>query len=343
MNLISVLDFIGRSGRSTVVKTKSFLANWNPRFFLLASCLLIPGIVLSRIAPQDSHGSHGSHSAHQPPKMIRISSEHEDGSIRFYIENLQDADVTVTIDMTTSNLVSCTRFPFTATIPGKEKTFAYELTKADKEGDFKWSYNYSCTWGSLTAVHDANAIYALPYAPGKAYKISQGFRGKYSHFGCDEFAIDWKMPIGTPIHAARGGVVVGAKDDSNVGGPDKKYDWDANYILIRHDDGTLGHYVHLQYGGNKVKVGQRVRTGDFIGFSGNTGHSTGPHLHFAVFKARDGKNRETIPVKFRTSDANAIVVREGKSYRAPKGGVQIAHEETPAERNVQSAIGRGPS
>ena len=66
------------------------------------------------------------------------------------------------------------------------------------------------------------------------------------------------MPEGTPVHAARDGVVVGTKDDSNRGGSSKKYEWDANFVLIRHSDGTLGHYVHLQKGGVTVKVGDTV-------------------------------------------------------------------------------------
>jgi murein DD-endopeptidase MepM/ murein hydrolase activator NlpD len=132
------------------------------------------------------------------------------------------------------------------------------------------------------------------------------------------------MPLGTPIHAARGGTVVGVKSDSNVGGDDGKYDWDANYILIQHTDGTLGQYVHLLKGGVRVKVGQHVEDGDWIGLSGNTGHSTGPHLHFSVFKARDGKHRQTIPVRYKTTDTAAVMLEEGKTYKALPNGTMLA-------------------
>ena len=124
------------------------------------------------------------------------------------------------------------------------------------------------------------------------------------------------MDIGTHVHAARGGVVVGSRDDSSIGGPDKKYEWDANYVLIKHDDGTYGHYVHLQKGGNRVKVGDIVKPGDWIGCSGNTGHTTGPHLHFAVFKAVDGKSRQTFPVRFNANGLLAQTLKEGTTYRA---------------------------
>jgi murein DD-endopeptidase MepM/ murein hydrolase activator NlpD len=168
----------------------------------------------------------------------------------------------------------------------------------------------------LTAKHDDTVVYALPYAAGKSYPVSQGFHGSYSHTAGDAFAIDFKMDEGTPVHAARGGVVVGSRDDSSTGGPSKKYEWDANYILIQHDDGTLGHYVHLQKGGNRVKAGDVVKAGDWIGKSGNTGHTTGPHLHFAVFKAANGKSRQTFPIRFNAEGLVAQTLKEGSSYRA---------------------------
>lgn len=249
-------------------------------------------------------------------KLIKISSSKKDGETQFYVENLQHADVTVTIDVELKNLNSTGPMPFTATIPAREKVEVFTLTPADAKQDSSWSYTYYATWGSLNVQHDDSQMYQLPYPTGLSFPVSQGFHGKYSHHGGDCYSIDFKMPEGSPIHAAREGVVVGIKDDSNVGGSDKKYEWDANYILIKHSDGTLGHYVHLQKAGVKVKIGEQVQAGQFIGLSGNTGHSTGPHLHFAVFKAQTGKQRETVPVKFRTTPLMAEVLFEGRSYKA---------------------------
>lgn len=249
-------------------------------------------------------------------KLIKITTQKKDGETQFYVENLQHADVTVTIDLELKNLDPSESVPFTATIPAREKLSAFTLTPTDPKLDSSWSYTYYATWGSLDARHDDTQMYQLPYPTGLSFPVSQGFHGRYSHTGGDCYSIDFKMPEGSPIHAARSGVVVGVKDDSNIGGSDKKYEWDANYILIEHSDGTLGHYVHLQKGGVKVQIGDKVQTGQFIGLSGNTGHSTGPHLHFAVFKAQTGKQRETIPVKFRTTPLMAEVLYEGRSYRA---------------------------
>jgi len=89
-------------------------------------------------------------------------------------------------------------------------------------------------------------------------------------------------------------------------------------VLIRHDDGTLGHYCHLKKGGVVVHPGQRVKTGEMIALSGSTGFSSGPHLHFCVFMTKDGRDRVSIPVKFRVSDGEAMTLVEGEKYRAPE-------------------------
>ena len=78
----------------------------------------------------------------------------------------------------------------------------------------------------------------------------------------------------------------------------------------------MAHYCHLAPHSAKVRIGQKVRAGELLAASGNTGFTSGPHLHFAVFKARNGYGRETIPVRFRTADGSGITLISGKSYRA---------------------------
>lgn len=274
--------------------------------------------------------------------LIRISTDKEGGSTRLFVENVQSADVTVTFEMDLVNLDSSVTFPYTTTLAPKSKVQLFTLSPHDKSRGWSWTYTYYSTFGSTSAEHDDTCIYTLPYSPGKAFRVSQGFNGEYSHFGADQYAVDWRMPLGTRVHAARSGVVVGVKNDSNIGGGDSKYDWDANYILIKHADGTLGQYVHLQKGGAVVKVGQHVEAGDFIGLSGNTGHSTGPHLHFSVFKAKDGKHRVTLPIRYRTSDNLGAYLEEGHSYKAANSAMlaEAAREKnTPLANISQSSAG----
>lgn len=81
---------------------------------------------------------------------------------------------------------------------------------------------------------------------------------------------DYPCAIGTAVHAISDGHVVRANFLSSSG----------NNIKLQHPDGSVSYYLHLS--AFKVKVGQTVKQGDVIALSGNTGHSTGPHLHLSL-------------------------------------------------------------
>jgi len=185
--------------------------------------------------------------------------------------------------------------------------------------DTAWSYTYESSWtkGNLHAVHDTTHVYSLPYERGKSYRVLQGYHGKFSHHGDDAYAVDFRMGEGSTICAARGGMVVDVKEDSKRGGTLEEYSSDANYVIIRHDDGTHGEYYHLTYSGSLVSIGQRVEAGTPIGLSGNTGYSTNPHLHFGVYSAVDGKRRQSHPLLFRTAGGIVVDLTEGRSYTVP--------------------------
>jgi len=248
---------------------------------------------------------------------VKVTAERgQGGSTHFLVENSELSEVTMTFDFNTQNLKGDVAFPYTATFkPGE--TEAFTLSPMDTNKDWEYSFTNYYKLGSSVAVPD-DYVYSLPYAPGTTHRITQGYNGKYSHQGSNKYAIDWQMPQGTPVYAARGGLVVKVKDDSDLGGGDIKFDPFNNYVLIRHEDGTLGHYCHLKKGGAKVHPGQIVKTGDLIALSGSTGFSSGPHLHFCVFMTKDGKQRVSIPVKFRIANGDAITLAEGKKYRAPE-------------------------
>ena len=111
-------------------------------------------------------------------------------------------------------------------------------------------------------------------------------------------ALDFLCRVGTPIFAAQSGKVVWMKDDSKVGGKNKKKYWDlGNRIVIKHRFGEYTGYEHFKYKGTIIKIGQKVKKGQLIGYSGNTGYSHGPHLHFEVFikPSKDESEGETIP------------------------------------------------
>jgi len=82
--------------------------------------------------------------------------------------------------------------------------------------------------------------------------------------------MDFAAPTGTPIYAAQSGTVTTARYSGNAG----------NMIVINHGDGLVTIYMHCH--AMYVSAGQRVEKGQNIAIVGNTGNSTGPHLHFQV-------------------------------------------------------------
>lgn len=141
--------------------------------------------------------------------------------------------------------------------------------------------------------------YALPL-PSAPLRVQQAWGGRYSHADAENrYAVDFAAAEGTPVVAARDGVVLQAEAgfaDASPGEDEALRLARANFIRILHDDGSMALYAHLRPGGVLVRVGQRVRRGQQIGLSGNTGLSTAPHLHFVVHANR-GMHLASIPFR----------------------------------------------
>lgn len=160
-----------------------------------------------------------------------------------------------------------------------------------KNGARKWTYQYQyrvCP-GVPNAVHSPPGPYGVPFSGDAPCPVSQGFNGAFSHNTPDsQYAIDIALPVGTPICAAREGVIMDIADDFFTGGKDRAaYAKRANSVRIVHDDGTMAVYAHLKLESVRFGIGRRVAAGAVIAESGNTGFSTGPHLHFVIQKNRD--------------------------------------------------------
>ncbi|MEO0601227.1 MAG: M23 family metallopeptidase, partial [Myxococcota bacterium] len=123
---------------------------------------------------------------------------------------------------------------------------------------------------------------ATPFAADTPVAISQGFHGNFSHNGYGTYALDFPAPVGTEITAARSGLVVRVREDSDEGCPEPACADLANFVVIDHGDGTVAQYLHLAFQGALVEPGDGVQAGDPIGLVGNTGFSSGPHLHLQV-------------------------------------------------------------
>lgn len=246
---------------------------------------------------------------------VKVTKRQENGLIRFFAENLERVRVTATFEPGLVNMSSSTPFPCTIALPPGKVIEVFSL--APLGSDVRWTYTLTnfFTLGDFRAVHRSDHLYDLPFDAGQNFLVSQASGGSFSHSGAEEHAIDWNMPEGTPVRAARSGIVVAAKSDSKNGGANRVFEDDANYVLIEHEDGTIANYAHLQFNGVKVRVGQKVVAGDLIALSGNTGFSSGPHLHLSVFKARNGKHRESVPMRFNVGGV-ATTLQQGYRYAA---------------------------
>ncbi len=244
-------------------------------------------------------------------KLVCFSEIRRDGNIEVWMETYKDKPVTVAFTSKVSDVSGETNsFSKAIFAPTHEKVLNL-VTPARGSWGYRWRYNTHI--GSETVMHDNEVVYRLPYASGQSFTVIQGFNGTYTHTGRYRYAIDWRMRVGTRILAARGGVVVGTRDDSKFGKGGEE-----NFIWIQHSDGTVGHYLHLKQGGVLVSEGQEIRAGDAIGISGNTGFSTEPHLHFHVSTPTPGERDafKTFPIVFRVSGGSAVRLQEGRSYVA---------------------------
>ena len=168
-------------------------------------------------------------------------------------------------------------------------------------------YRYVYLPGDPAAQHDSDTTYRLPYAVGTSHTVSQSYPVSATHRTRDSmYAVDFTMPVGTDIVAARGGVVFDVAARNFKGGPDEaQYARLANLVRILHDDGTYAVYAHLNWNTIRVSPGDRVAAGEYIADSGNTGFSSGPHLHFAVLR-NFGMRVESLPVRFRTAPGTDV-------------------------------------
>ena len=234
--------------------------------------------------------------------------------VKLFAKLTNCSEATITLEAILSGMKSSPPLPITVDSKGRQY---FEIAKLIPTTDGRWEYHYHYFWlpGRCSTIDSCSFLYSLPYKT-ESFKVAQGYKGTFSHKegSNDEFAIDWKMPIGTEIYSTRGGIVVGFRMDSDTGGSDSIFVNSANYVIIMHDDGTFANYVHLMKNSVIVKLGQKVKEGELLALSGNTGHSTSPHLHLSIFHNVNGHFRKTIPVKFKTKTGEITELINGEYY-----------------------------
>ena len=246
---------------------------------------------------------------------FKVYYEEGEKGYQIYADNGEFSPVSVEVSFMIENLTSSIGDVKIVKVPARtDKFHVADLVVIDRKKEVRLGLSMRYNHGDhLQTSYDVDYEYHLPFKKGASYIVTQGYNGAISHQ--NENALDFRMPIGTPIHAAREGVVVLVEQSFNKtcqGGDCAKFN---NYILIYHEDGTFAEYTHIKKDGSIVMPGDQIEKGQHIGYSGNVGWSTGPHLHFIVFLQRF-KTRETLATKFRVgSEKETIELQERISYK----------------------------
>ncbi|EQA45859.1 peptidase, M23 family [Leptospira broomii serovar Hurstbridge str. 5399] len=236
-----------------------------------------------------------------------------DGSIFLQAKGFpSDAFFTIYLVVSGSNVSTDPKTPISIVLHGSERKKAIDLIKIDPALSITPRVEFVSYFGKLNAIHDDSYVYHLPYE-GKSW-ISVGYNSGNEHRGDAMYSLDFYMPEGTAILAARDGTVVETEDRFSVGKIDPTLIDKANRVIIAHSDGTVAIYGHLKKDGVLVKPGDRVVAGSKIGFSGNTGYSSGPHLHFEVYRPEENRRKKTFPTLFKTESGDAEFLTEENAY-----------------------------
>src|SRR5262249_31145208 len=146
-------------------------------------------------------------------------------------------------------------------------------------------------------------VYKLPFSPNPGIKLRSGYGERANRaVAINEYVLIWEMPEGTSVLAARDGTVVAIREDSNERGLSDEFRNKANLVTVEHSDGTLADYVRLKFQGVAVKLGQTVKTGDVVGYSGNTGISRNPSLLVRISRVKPAAHREGLAAIWDTKE-----------------------------------------
>ena len=196
------------------------------------------------------------------------------------------------------NVISEPPLPARLVVPGQAERRLLKIRASDPGESFSYRMSYHFMIGPPLDQLPAEVDYYPPFPLAMEFPISQGFDNDHTHSEPpNQYAVDIVMPIGTPILAARAGRVMDMEDNFHGAAQEKRYLSRANQIRILHDDGTMAVYAHLQPRSIRVRKGAKVALGQWIANSGNTGFSSGPHLHF-VIQLNAGMSLESLPFRF---------------------------------------------
>lgn len=241
---------------------------------------------------------------------IRVERVDDDESLQLVGVNECLCSITLELDIVDSEIPALApgRHYRETLLPQTRRTLARIALPSNPKANLVFAW--SAVLGSPDAVHKPTQPYRVPYDVGSTYFIAQAFPSRATHNTPEsQYAIDFALPDGTPVYAARDGLVINARHDFFHGAIDPVMFDQANVVEILHEDGTIAVYAHLHWDSIRVRIGQQVKRGQYIANSGNTGFSSGPHLHFAVIENALGREI-SVPVQFTGAAGSAVSVQD---------------------------------
>ena len=281
---------------------------------LLAGTILVLALAFLAFRPSRHPGPGlvivpaGSEPAGLKPKPIQAVRDEDVGDGRqYWIRNLVAGPIEVECALdAASNVDSKPALPRRFVLVASSEQSLTTLRAIEPGARSTASIRCTAVIGDPNVELSSETRYGLPFYPSTAFVVAQGYNGRFSHHDLQsQYAIDFGVPEGTPVVAARAGVVMDVENEFRGHGVNlEKFGDRANYVRILHADGSMALYAHLAPDTAIVRPGEKVRAGEFLAKSGSTGFTTGPHLHFAV-QRNAGMELRSIPFTMPGVDPNA--------------------------------------
>ena len=254
----------------------------------------------------------------EPEVLVDIRRSGPEEAPVWWFRNRTQGPLSVRIRLADAvNVVSEPELPEVFVLEGGVERELVTIGALDPRRSWRYQLKSEAVPGRINARHQPDRAYRVPLPAEGEFLVGQAFGGAFSHNEPASYhAVDISLPIGTPVHAARAGVVMDKARWFSGSGTRREYHGPrANFVRILHDDGSMAVYAHLDYNGVQVRPGQQVQRGQVIGRSGNTGFSTGPHLHFVIQVNRD-MQLVSVPFQFEGPDGRPFTPRAGSRISA---------------------------
>lgn len=247
------------------------------------------------------------------------------------------ATVSLTFDVL-ENLAPTEPLPVSRVVPARSSAVVTRLRRLDRMASVNARPRVEIDLGDVATRPDPEAVYAPPFGGVEPRRLVAGW-GSATHLAENFYAMDFAMPEGTPVLAARAGVVLVVQDGFTEGGLDEDLIDRANLVVVLHADATMASYGHLRPG-LAVRPGDRVEEGQLLGSSGATGFSGIPHLHFHVGTRLIVGDGRTIAIRMRGPDGVPRRPLEGEWFAPAALRPTPAAAPRPARR--EASRGSGP-